>query len=274
MATVTSSSGAAPSGYASGSAAPTAAMTSVVPPYANSSVPTMTKGGQYSSSLVLSTVYATSVYTITSCAATVTDCPARIGSVTTDIISLYTTWCPGNPTITPTPTPYPYKAVEAYTTVVVTQYVDYCPGTGQLTTITYSKTQVLSASPTYEAAIPMYTVTKTWMSAGSTVTATLTIPSGAPVPTPEAPSYPVAPVVAGTTTFTVVPVQSAPVYAAAPVYPASNSNATANAGVYGAASGTAAAAAKSTYMASSGAGAKGFSFGAAVFAFGAALAML
>jgi chitinase len=41
-----------------------------------------------------STVYATSVYTITSCAATVTDCPARIGQVTTDIISLYTTVCP------------------------------------------------------------------------------------------------------------------------------------------------------------------------------------
>jgi hypothetical protein len=245
----------------------------------------MTKGGKYSS-LVLSTVYATSVYTITSCAATVTDCPARIGSVTTDIISLYTTWCPGNLTITPTPTPYSQKAVEAYTTVIVTQYVDYCPGNGQLTTIKYSQTQVLSGSPTYEAAIPMYTTTKTYTNAaGSTVCATLTIPSGAPVPTPETPSYPVqtgsysgSPIVtAGTTTFTVVPVQSAPVYPAAPapVYPAGGSNATANAGVYGAASGTAAASnSKSTYLASSGAGAKEFNFGAAVFALGAAFALL
>lgn len=41
-----------------------------------------------------STVYATSVYTITSCAATVTDCPARMGQVTTDVVSLYTTICP------------------------------------------------------------------------------------------------------------------------------------------------------------------------------------
>ncbi len=249
----------------------------------------MTKGGQYSS-LVLSTVYATSVYTITSCAATVTNCPARIGSVTTDIISLYTTWCPGNPNISPTPTPYSQTAVEAYTTVIVTQYVDYCPGNGQLTTITYSQTQALSASPTYEAAIPMYTTTKTYTSAGETVCATLTIPSGAPIPTPETPSYPVetvsypgspaSVVTAGTTTFTVVPVQSAPVYPAAPVYPgpAGSSNATTNAGVYGAASGTAAAFySKSTYMASSGAGtgAKEFSFGAAVlFALGAAFAVL
>lgn len=38
-----------------------------------------------------STVYTTSVYTVTSCAPEVTDCPARIGQVTTDIISLYTT---------------------------------------------------------------------------------------------------------------------------------------------------------------------------------------
>ena len=76
-------------------------------------------------------------------------------------------------------------------------------------------------------------------------------------------------------TFTVVPVQSAPVYPTAPVYPASNSNATANAGVYGTASGTAAVSnSKSTYMASSGAGAKEFSFVAVVFALGAALAML
>jgi chitinase len=39
-------------------------------------------------------VYSTHVYTITSCAASVTDCPAKIGKVTTDIISLYTTVCP------------------------------------------------------------------------------------------------------------------------------------------------------------------------------------
>jgi hypothetical protein len=39
-----------------------------------------------------STVYTTIIYTITKCPATVANCP--IGSVTTDIISLYTTVCP------------------------------------------------------------------------------------------------------------------------------------------------------------------------------------
>ena len=34
------------------------------------------------------------IYTITSCAATVTDCPAKIGQVTTETIALYTTVCP------------------------------------------------------------------------------------------------------------------------------------------------------------------------------------
>lgn len=41
-----------------------------------------------------STIFSTSIYTITSCATTITDCPARIGSVTTDIIAVTTTVCP------------------------------------------------------------------------------------------------------------------------------------------------------------------------------------
>jgi len=54
-----------------------------------------------------STVYATSVYTVTSCAPTVTNCP--VGHVTTDIVSLYTTVCPVTATET-TPPPYPSSA--------------------------------------------------------------------------------------------------------------------------------------------------------------------
>src|SRR3954447_23787771 len=58
-----------------------------------------------------STVYATNVYTITSCAPTVTDCPEK-GSVTTEIVSLYTTYCPVEATMKPYPSgkpsgPYP-----------------------------------------------------------------------------------------------------------------------------------------------------------------------
>jgi hypothetical protein len=44
--------------------------------------------------LVISTVYTTISYTITSCHSTETECSASIGLVTTDIISLYTTICP------------------------------------------------------------------------------------------------------------------------------------------------------------------------------------
>ncbi|RDW64038.1 hypothetical protein BP5796_10540 [Coleophoma crateriformis] len=53
--------------------------------------PTMTSAP---SAYTTSTVYATSVYTITSCAATVTNCPAKIGQVTTETYIDYTTVCP------------------------------------------------------------------------------------------------------------------------------------------------------------------------------------
>ena len=45
-------------------------------------------------SLSTSTVFATTTYTITSCAPTITNCPAHMGSVTTETIALYTTVCP------------------------------------------------------------------------------------------------------------------------------------------------------------------------------------
>jgi hypothetical protein len=44
-----------------------------------------------SSTYSISTIYETSIYTITSCAATVTNCPARIGSVTTEVNAVSTT---------------------------------------------------------------------------------------------------------------------------------------------------------------------------------------
>lgn len=41
-----------------------------------------------------STVYTTATYTITSCKPEVTDCPAKIGQVTTEVVPAYTTVCP------------------------------------------------------------------------------------------------------------------------------------------------------------------------------------
>lgn len=48
-----------------------------------------------------STVYATNIYTITSCAPGVTDCPERLGQVTTETVVSYTTVCPVSATESP-----------------------------------------------------------------------------------------------------------------------------------------------------------------------------
>jgi chitinase len=61
----------------------------------NGGIPTSTAVASFSPvEYTTSTVYATTTYTITSCAPTVTNCPAKLGQVTTDIISLYVTVCP------------------------------------------------------------------------------------------------------------------------------------------------------------------------------------
>ncbi|CAD6447793.1 824d4a98-b746-4938-b69c-10f529638d96 [Sclerotinia trifoliorum] len=120
-----------------------------------------------------STAYVTSVYTIKSCAATVTDCPARIGSVTTETIYSYTTICPvtetsGNsgvvsstssaivPTQTTAFTSYGTSTVyqkSVYTITSCAPSVTDCPArSGQVTTETISSytpvyTITLSSAP-------------------------------------------------------------------------------------------------------------------------------
>ncbi|POS81205.1 hypothetical protein DHEL01_v200416 [Diaporthe helianthi] len=47
-----------------------------------------------SEQMTTSTIYSTTVYTVTSCAPAVTDCPGRLGSVTMQIIAISTTVCP------------------------------------------------------------------------------------------------------------------------------------------------------------------------------------
>ncbi|ELR10751.1 hypothetical protein VC83_00126 [Pseudogymnoascus destructans] len=77
-----------------------------------------------------STILRTTVYTVTSCAPTVTNCP--LGHLTTATLTDYTTWCPGNPTITSAPTTTgaakPTKSGKAstvYTTIIHT--ITACP---------------------------------------------------------------------------------------------------------------------------------------------------
>jgi chitinase len=147
-----------------------------------SSAPTVSTAPVYT----ISTVFATTTYTITSCAATVTDCPLRIGHLTTETISLYTTYCPVKDNPTPTPAPAPTTAPaqstqgqEMYTTVIVTTYIDICP-TG-LTTITTSSTMTLPINtagpgPVTPASIPMTTSAATVTLEGSMVTLQLTVP--------------------------------------------------------------------------------------------------
>jgi hypothetical protein len=181
-----------------------------------------------------STVYTTSVYTITSCAASVTDCPER-GSVTTDIISLYTTICPVTETETPstytkvpppTSTEVPYTISTIYTTTEYTitacpAYVTNCPvgskTTEVLTTTTYCPVSEVATYP----AVP-----STYVAAGSPYPPSS--PS-APVSYPVKPTYPAIPPPVLTTVYetTCVPTVITSIYtvtgtpAQSPTYPAS-----------------------------------------------------
>ncbi|KAH8747426.1 aspartic peptidase domain-containing protein [Hyaloscypha sp. PMI_1271] len=68
-------------------------------------------------SSTLSTVYSTTTYTVSSCAPTVTNCP--YGHLTTETISLYTTYCPVEATSTPVAATYTPIAI-AFTPVALT----------------------------------------------------------------------------------------------------------------------------------------------------------
>lgn len=59
-------------------------------------------GGSGSNTTYTSMIKSTRTHTITSCAPTVTNCP--VGKVTTEVITSYTTWCPGEHKPKPTTT--------------------------------------------------------------------------------------------------------------------------------------------------------------------------
>lgn len=136
-----------------------------------------------------STVYSTTVYTVTSCAPTVTDCPARMGQVTTDIISLYTTVCPVTETESSTPvatsTPAGYITSTVYTTTEYT--ITSCPPTVTncpvgsktkevLTSTTVYATSSAQAAPTTSAA-PTSPASSSAAALLSTVTYTTCVPT-------------------------------------------------------------------------------------------------
>ncbi|KFY89903.1 hypothetical protein V498_06270 [Pseudogymnoascus sp. VKM F-4517 (FW-2822)] len=101
----------------------------------STAVPTSTGSGHWGNSTIdyptlTSTILHTTVYTVTSCAPTVTNCP--LGQVTTATLTDYTTWCPGNPTVTGAPTNTDavkptgsQKASTVFTTIIHT--ITACP---------------------------------------------------------------------------------------------------------------------------------------------------
>lgn len=146
-----------------------------------------------SDDLTTSTVYDTKVYTVTSCAPTVTNCP--VGHVTTETVGVYTTVCPVTEQLT---------VSTVYTTDVHT--VTKCPPTvtncpvGHVTTETVVVGTTVCPVSEYVShsapAPPVYTkpvYTSEWVKPHNNGTAT------APVPTYAVPTTPGAPTSTGTT---------------------------------------------------------------------------
>ncbi|TVY80506.1 hypothetical protein LSUE1_G006190 [Lachnellula suecica] len=125
---------------------------------------------------ITSTVFATSIYTVTKCPASVIHCP--IGSITTEFISLYTTICPASAT----------ETGERFTTVssILAAPTSYATGEEKETTFTFyaTKTYILtSCAPT---------VTNCFARLGSVTTETIALYTTTyfvkPSPTPQLPS--------------------------------------------------------------------------------------
>ncbi|TEY68334.1 hypothetical protein BOTCAL_0119g00070 [Botryotinia calthae] len=164
-----------------------------------------------------STAYVTTVYTITSCAATVTDCPGRIGSVTTETISSYTTVCPVTATATstssaegisvpskPSSTPgvtasqTPSSSAQGSVTLPITSVVRYTTSTAYVTsvyTITSCAATVTDCpgrigsvtTETISSYITVCPVTET--SGNSGIVSSTSSTAGVPVPTTTVTSY-------------------------------------------------------------------------------------
>lgn len=169
----------------------------------------------YGEKSTTSTVYTTSVYTVTSCAPEVTDCPGRIGQVTTDIISLYTTVCPvteteyktsSAPVTTETPwtTSTVYETKE-YTILSCPPEVTNCPVGSKTSTVLTKTTScpVTTTSPPKETPwttstvyqTTEYTITKcppevTNCPVGSKTSSVITYTTSCPVTETYPASYP------------------------------------------------------------------------------------
>ncbi|GJC98421.1 beta1,3-endoglucanase [Colletotrichum higginsianum] len=148
--------------------------------------------------LTTSTVYTTKVSTITACPPAVTDCPDRIGKVTTQTIALYTTVCPVSSVPAPKPTESvkdnnkPHPGPDVSTTTFTTVYtITKCPSSVPNCPIGSVTTKILTTSiPAAGPSVPI--VTKLVVPSGPDsvpgVTKTLSLVSSSGIPLkPSAP---------------------------------------------------------------------------------------
>ncbi|KXH54456.1 beta-1,3-endoglucanase [Colletotrichum salicis] len=153
--------------------------------------------------LTTSTVYTTKVSTITACPPSVTDCPARLGKVTTQTIALYTTVCPISSVPAPKPTkpvkgndkpndkanPGPGPAPGVSTTTFTTVYtITKCPPSVTNCPVGSVTTKVVTTSiPSAGTSVPIVTKvvptvpSDTNSSPGVTKTLSSVSPSGVPL---------------------------------------------------------------------------------------------
>ncbi|KAH7144252.1 hypothetical protein B0J13DRAFT_607645 [Dactylonectria estremocensis] len=139
-----------------------------------------------SDDLTTSTVYDTKVYTVTSCAPTVTNCP--VGHVTTETVGVYTTVCPVSEQLTVS-TVY---TTDVHTITSCAPTVTNCP-VGHVTTETVVVGTTVCPVSEYVShsapAPPVYTkpvYTSEWVKPGNNGTASTTVHYGVPT-TPGAP---------------------------------------------------------------------------------------
>jgi chitinase len=126
-------------------------------------------------------VYSTTTYTITSCKPTVTDCPGKIGQVTTEVIPVYTTICPVEGS------GYSASLSTQYTTTVQATTTVHLPAPGKPTTeVTPAVVITATVIPSSSAVVPVSSKVST-VSAGYSAPygVNSTVPhasTGAPVP--------------------------------------------------------------------------------------------
>lgn len=156
-----------------------------------------------SKTTITSAVTTTTVHTITSCAPTVTNCP--VGQVTTEVLTSYTTFCPGDETETPAPVPTTSKYVkppcpEVTMTIVIPQVI-YCTagmsGCKEGETITTSEPAVVTPITPVDKPTPIPGCVDCHPKATSAhTTAEIVKPTSKPAATgPAVPTAPVVPVV-------------------------------------------------------------------------------